>query len=213
MEIDALALVRLLQLADSALPVGAAAHSFGLESMVEEGLLNVSALETFLRDYLEEQGALDVHFCRAAYRVAPEAGDQWRRLNRELSARRLPRESRTASLALGRRLLHLAAELLPDQPIPMEIEAHHVTAFGFVAGMAGIDESSAALAWLNQSMAALVSAMQRLAPVGQTRAAEILWKLKPVMARVSHSSADCFMPVLEIASMRHVRLSTRLFIS
>ena len=47
-------LLRLLQLADSALPVGAAAHSFGLESLIQEGLLGADELESFLRGYLEE---------------------------------------------------------------------------------------------------------------------------------------------------------------
>src|SRR5437660_424593 len=52
-------LLRLLQLADSALPVGAAAHSFGLESLIQEGLLGAGELESFLLAYLEESGRLD----------------------------------------------------------------------------------------------------------------------------------------------------------
>jgi len=213
---DRLALLRVLQLADSALPVGAAAHSFGLESLFEDGLLTTGQLESFLRGYLEESGLLDAFFCRSAHRLSRSDGDgfaaEWQDLNRRLSARKLSRESRDASLALGRRFLSLASELLPGREIPCP--AHHVTAFGLVAALAGIEESSAVLAWLHQSVAALVSAAQRLAPVGQTRASRILWELKPLMADIAECSGeDCFTPLLEIASMRHPKLPSRLFIS
>ena len=79
---------------------------------------------------------------------------------------------RDASLALGRRFLRLATGLLPAiEPFCGHLEAadtesHHVTSFGLVTALAGIGESSAVLAWLHQSSTALVSAAQRLAPLG-----------------------------------------------
>ena len=39
--------------------MGAAAHSLGLETLVEEELLRPANLEIFLRDYLAEAGVLD----------------------------------------------------------------------------------------------------------------------------------------------------------
>jgi urease accessory protein len=212
---DDLALLRLLQLADSALPVGAAAHSFGLESMVEDRLLSPENLEQFLRGYLEESGRLDAFYCRAAYRLSPSATSEWALLNQRLSARRMPREIRDANLALGRRFLLLAADLLRE-PLPLETEAHHVTAFGLAARLAGIAEQNAISGWLHQSVAALISAMQRLAPLGQSRASRILWSLKPLMAAIANppeSEPDCLSPLPEIAAMRHPSLQTRLFIS
>ena len=213
-------LLRLLQLADSALPVGAAAHSFGLESLIQEGLLDAGELESFLRGYLEESGRLDAAFCRSAHGLAELRGEDfamnWRSLNQRLSARKLSRESRDASLTLGRRFLSLAWQLLPGSiPGAIGTDSHHVAAFGLVAGVAGIDQRSAVLAWLHQSTTTLISAAQRLAPLGQSNASRILWSLKPLMAEIVQSAAveNCFTPVPEIAAMRHAKLATRLFIS
>ena len=56
---NAIAFLQLLQLADSALPIGTAAHSFGLETLVAEQWLEVEDLEWFLRAYLLEAGTLE----------------------------------------------------------------------------------------------------------------------------------------------------------
>jgi urease accessory protein len=64
-----LAELRLLHLADSALPIGALAHSFGLESLVAVQLLRANDLPEFLLGFLEEAGFAEAVFCREGFRV------------------------------------------------------------------------------------------------------------------------------------------------
>jgi urease accessory protein len=235
---SALSYLQLLHLADSALPIGALAHSFGLETLVSRGLLKVSTLESFLRGYLEETGIAEAVFCREAFLLATNGGkcfsiERWRNLNATLSAMKPARESRCGSIALGRNFL-MAVSVLEDYPVirsaiedayqgsnrqhPQIIE--HSLAFGLVGGMLDFIEESVLMAYLHQSVASLVSACQRLLPLGQTEATRILWNLKPTMIETAKRSllvglddVCCFNPLLDWGAMEHPDLGTRLFIS
>ncbi len=230
---DDLAFIRILHLSDSALPIGGMAHSFGLETLTDRGLLTVDLLENFLRGYIEEAGTLDAVYCRAAHRCV-SAGpamlhvERWLEINDRLTALKPAREGRAASGALGQRLLLLALAMDDIPALEEALDAarragalvHHGTAFGLVAGALGLHEDRAAQGYLHQSIAGLVSACQRLLPLGQSAAARILWDIKPLMGECVRRSesigleeACCFLPRLDWAGMEHPALHTRLFMS
>lgn len=209
--LDETALLRLLHLADSAIPIGSAAHSFGLETLADEEILTPDKVEAFLTAHIEEAGTLEVAYVRRAWHST-----DLRTLSEELSARKLARESRDASLKLGRRFAEFVNGMLGHGVI--ENDLHYAVAFGAAGAALGIPVNAVALAYLNQSVMGLVSACQRLMPLGQAAAAKIIWNLKPAIAAACHSSiqpeeAFCFNPFLELASMRHGSIETRLFIS
>jgi urease accessory protein len=202
--------LHLLQLADSAVPIGASAHSFGLETLAAEGSLAPDGLEDLLRDRLEENGRLEAAFVRRSWK-GPTSDDR-RELSQDLSARTLSRESREASLKLGRRFAELVNSLAAA-PV-LEIDLHYCVAFGAAGAALGMEQDVVVLAYLHQSMAGLISACQRLMPLGQVAASRILWNLKPAIARAAQSEEVwCFSPNPELASMRHGSLETRLFMS
>lgn len=222
--------LQLLQLADSALPIGALSHSFGIESLAAEGGLDVSGLPRFFAEWLDGAGHIEAVFCVRAVILASQAGDggsendfesQWRQLNELASAMRPARESREASLRLGRRFLSLAAMLEPDPRLRRRGDVHLCTAFGLVGAVLGLSAAEIAAAALHQAVFGAVSVCQRLLPLGQSFAMQLLWQMKSQMAAVidaacAHPDLDTLwmlQPRLEIASMRHPALHTRLFIS
>lgn len=228
-----LKLLQLLQLADSALPIGALAHSFGLESLIAEEGLEVTHLRTFLENYFAETGLLESFFCREAWNLAQNGAtvadfpSQWRKLNQTLSAYKPARESRAASLTLGKHFLQLVNRLENQPLVRSALEAnadlHHSTSFGLVAGILEVEPEVAVAAFLQQTATALISVCQRLLPYGQTGAMQLLWQLKPSLLAVAERSRNlagsdpaelfCFTPLVELGSMRHPRLQPRLFIS
>lgn len=234
----ALSDLRLLQLADSALPIGALSHSFGLESLTSAEILHVGNISEFLQSYLEESATMEAVFCREAFRLAIHgekliSSGNWLALNARLSALKPGREARSGSAALGRNFLNAVAAL-GDFPIlqialqstrdeqnivPLSV-IHHSIAFGLAAGALGLPEDRSILAYLHQSAASLVSACQRLLPLGQSQATKILWELKPAIlvaasrsATLTLDSVCSFTPLLDWGAMEHPALATRLFIS
>ncbi|MEZ4863775.1 MAG: urease accessory UreF family protein [Caldilineaceae bacterium] len=244
-----LSTLRLRQLADSAFPIGAAAHSFGLETLVAMGSLSPQTLQPLLADLLTETGQMEARFVRLAYRLAQDAAPEhviepWLQLNLWLAALKPARESREASATLGRRFVQTVAHLAPSPLLQQAqaaakaeaVEIHYCAAFGLVGGVLALGEEESVSAYLQQSSMGLVSAALRLLPIGQGRAGEILWSLQPLIAEVTAASraalaAWCacgegvaqweeelaqlslFTPMLDLASMRHPTLTTRLFIS
>lgn len=229
-----LADLRLRHLADSAFPIGALAHSFGLETLAAQEILQPSNLPEFFRAYLEEAGVLEAVFCREAHRLvvaaAPEDFDcaRWLELNACLSALRPARESRLGSASLGLNFLNAVCATHESLVLRSALAAskqsaafvHHCAAFGLACGALQIEEDRSVLAYLHQCIASLVSACQRLLPLGHTEATRILWNLKPAIAEAASRSAAltietvaCFTPLLDCAAMEHPALTTRLFIS
>ena len=228
-----LAQLRLLHLADTALPIGSLSHSFGLETLAANDILTVADLPNFLAGFVRESAMLDAVACRSAFRLIRSSAESfpvssWLELNDHLSALKPARESRAGSAALGRNFLQTVLAL-EEQPVLREaFESarssgtliHHSTAFGLVSAILELEEAPATLAFIHQLAAHLVSCCQRLMPLGQTAAGRILWNVKPVIAEVVNRSANLhlsdvssFVPLLDWGAMEHPALSTRLFIS
>jgi len=220
------ALLRLLQLASPALPVGAYSYSEGLEWLAETGsLTNGAALEHWLTQELRYGAVrLEAAVLLRAYR-AMQAGDRptvlgW---NSWLSAARETAELRSQSWQMGRSLIRLIQELsFPDAP-PADFTwlpgaCNFAIAFGLTAAHWQIDQHSSLLAYLQSWATNLINAGVKLIPLGQTAGQQLLVNLQPILAQAATEILTLEDNQLEtcgwgltLASMNHETQYSRLF--
>jgi urease accessory protein len=223
------ALLTVLQFADGLFPSGGFAHSFGLETYAQAGMVrDAGGLEALVRVHLEgSAGPADAVVAALAAR-AGIGGDLEAcvALDQRLDAMKTVPEFRAASRQMGRQTARVAAALAGDpftaglaRAIDDELTpGHHAAVFGAVTGRAGASPETVAAAFLYSTAALLVGAGLRLLPIGQLEGQRVLAAMREPIARLARAAATAeaddvwsFTPGLEAAGLRHAELDRRLF--
>ncbi|GHT80351.1 urease accessory protein UreF [Betaproteobacteria bacterium] len=221
-----LQLMRLLQLASPALPVGAFSYSQGLEWAVErEQVQDAASAAAWIGDALRFSAAACEAPALVALMRAWRAHDfeQVAPLNERFIAMRETAELRAETLQMGHSLTRLLREV-EDIPPALKNALGGFAEIAFPAAWAaaaahwGLEDAMATQgylwAWLeNQVMAAV-----KLVPLGQTAGQKILLEISaaiPALAdsALAHADGDWqnFAPGLAHASGQHETQYTRLF--
>jgi urease accessory protein len=230
MQVNPTQLLMLLQWSDSAFPTGSFAHSGSLETYTQaEIILRPDDLTDLIEAKLQNAATTDlliVHSAMSAYR----GNDRARiiELDRFCSASKLVRESREASVKIGRRSLSSILNLIQDELLMFyrtEVESkqcagHHAVVHGLACTALGVEPQTALLTFGYALAANQVAASLKLMSVGQTDAQAVLGKMVPVIAAAAESALshtlndfNSFTPGLDIRAMQHEHLFRRLFIS
>lgn len=213
----------LLQATDTAYPSGAYAHSFGLEELVESGVVSTAGdLEDFLqKQILPALIAFEVPFFARAHAAAVDENCyELLEIDAELDAWRIPAELRDASRRIGSQRLDLLARLDPA-PLVLRMRessprCHHLVVTALE--LSGVPVEQAARAFAFQAIAGLTAASMKLMRIGQTSCQLIARRTLGMLGEkiddsLSQPVDGWFNPLLEIASLRHARAHARLFIS
>lgn len=217
--------LRLLQLADSALPVGGYTHSWGLEAaLARGGVRDITSLETWTRSWLRHAlGPLDGVVAAAACRAEAAADAAGlAACNNLMDASLAPPTLRAASREMGAHLLQLGEtwEWSSDGLAGLDRRGvwHHPVAFGALAHHAGADAADAVAAFLHQAVAGMISAGVRAVPVSHTHGQQLLAYLHPAVAAAataaagqSLDAAGASSPYYEVLCDEQSRLYCRLF--
>ncbi len=216
----------LLQLGDSALPVGGYSHSWGLEAAIERGdVRDPPTLERWARLWLHNslgpcEGVVVAAVCRAA------AAADWPLVaaaNDLLDATLAPPTLRHASREMGGQLLNLAEAwqwARPSLTLPARGERawHHAPVFATLAACAGAAPADALLVYLHQAAMGVIGAGVRAVPVGHTHGQQVLSRLHDDIRTLADElagreleTAGSFCPAYEVLCDAQTHLYTRLF--
>jgi len=226
--------LELLHLCDSLFPIGAFAYSDGLEAAAAvtvrlrpdttSDTTIASASGDVLSDWInvvldESIGRLEGPAVWQAW-LAVVDGD-WRAvaaLDEELTAIRPSSAARSASRAMGHRLLTTWRALHPDDRLA-HVPPSSALPIAFAAACAcgGVDRRESVEAYAYTRLAATASAAMRLLPIGQTDAHRLLAAALRDVPRVvdrivaGGGRMESFCNALDIATMTQQYLHSRLF--
>ncbi len=219
------------QLLDSAFPIGAFSHSFGLETLVQEGQIQTpAALQCFCEAMLFGAWAPgEATAVKAVYAWAPSQNfeELWE-FDRALHFARAARESREGARKIGKRMLEMSRVLHPELDWMPLVEAIsdgraigiYPTIYGWTCFHLGVLLERAATGLLYVNLSGAVSNATRAMRLGQSDAQKIIAALTPQIEIAWREVAardpwefETSTPQLEIAAMRHEGLYSRLFMS
>ena len=230
---DAAWIVGLLQAGDSFYPTGGYAHSFGLEGLVELGVVRDRATlaEFFRLSVLPTLRQAELPLAAHAYAALDPLASDWSRVA-ELCilahALKSPRELRTATENIGRQRAELAVRL-HGHPLAADYLARAAAGgWPFSAAVSAALEGrvlgaprDAVLAGICYStLSATLAAAMKLLRIGQNAGQAVLTEalsqtpaLIAAAVNVPLDEIGWFNPWLDIASARHETADARMFIS
>ena len=205
---DLPARLRLAQVLSPAFPIGAFAHSQGLEWAIAEGAVrDAKALRDWIAAALTQGSArMDAVFLSLALRPGADPAALADLYEATLSCA----ERAVETAELGRAFQALTCPGAPAPPYPLAV-ARAVQPLALAR--------PEVLALFLQGVAAqLVSVAVRFLPLGQTEGQRVLADLAPVIAATAAAAEDAgeedlwaFTPGADLAAMAHETMETRIF--
>jgi urease accessory protein len=224
-------LLSLLQLSDPALPIGGFAHSAGLETYVQVGIVKDkrSAKDFIVNQLSHNIQYTDAAFVSLAYDIAGINDiDALCQLDNECTAVKLPKEMREASRKLGWRLLKIFSPLIENDLLQLYRDAiksvdtcgHYSIVFGMIAHALQISKEDALKGFYYNSAVGMVTNSVKLIPLGQQDGQEILFSLHQLISKLAERSLVPNRDLIglccagfDIRCMQHEQLYSRLYMS
>lgn len=226
--VDTLSLLHGLRFIDSFFPSGGYAYSSGLEAAVQGNQIhNAEDLSYYVEDlfrrglgHCEAVAAGLGHDAAISGTLQVALG-----ADQELDAMKLSRDARMASRQMGRQILRSAGEqAVPSSTLrhfAAEVEGdrspgHLAVSLGLTLGTLKWPRQESVAAFLYHTAVGFVSASLKLLPIGQREGQRLLARWMPLIVEVScqvehEETLTSWSPVQDIYSMRHARLTSRLF--
>jgi urease accessory protein len=217
-------LARLLHLADSALPTGSFAYSYGLESSLTFGLVRTETeFRAYLYSFLQQAVGFELPFITsAAHLVETDLAS----LFTEYDAQLLTPALYQASLTQGKNWLKLLATFYPEAGLAelgqelarQQLPAHFVPLFGLSLGKAGFAVADIQATYLHLALRDQLSAAIRLGFIGpmaghllQHDFYEIFENLLDAADIRPYTEATRCTLLLDVAQILHDDIYSRLF--
>lgn len=204
--------LRLVQMLSPAFPVGAFAHSQGLEQAISAGsVTDQASLEGWIRAVLSHgAGRLDAAFLGAARDDSACIETVSAHYLALMPSPGRDREARELGEGFCRLMGAMGVAVPPRLPLPVAVGVA-------TRGLAVATPEVLAL-WLQGVAAQLVSVAVRFMPLGQAAGQAVLSRLAPLIAALAEAAAEApfehawsFTPGADIASIRQGQMETRIF--
>ncbi|OOF45575.1 urease accessory protein UreF [Rodentibacter trehalosifermentans] len=221
----------LLHLVDPTLPIGGFNHSNGLETFVQQGIVESKAT---LEDYLQTQLLQNWIYNDGAYlslafdAMETNNFDRLCELDWALSATKIARESREGSFKLGVRLLKIFIRY-ENHPLltayqqaisEKQVQGYFPIVFAMVAQAMGLTKADTLYAFYYNAAVGAITNGVKLIPLSQMDGQDILFALRQPLQQAVELSLNPDPDWLgaatlanDIRAMQHEQLYTRLYMS